>query len=60
MTNITLRNATPLDAAAVVNLVNLAYRTDGGWTTESHLVLGDRLIEADYLLSLKKAISLFC
>lgn len=55
MPNITLRNATPLDAAAVVNLVNLAYRTEGGWTTESHLVIGDRLIEEDYLLSLKKS-----
>ncbi|WP_283787412.1 GNAT family N-acetyltransferase [Bermanella sp. WJH001] len=54
MPNIIFRNATPLDAAAVVNLVNLAYRTEGGWTTESHLIIGDRLVEEDYLLSLKK------
>jgi len=54
MPNIIFRNATPLDATAVVNLVNLAYRTEGGWTTESHLVIGDRLVEEDYLLSLKK------
>lgn len=54
MTNIIFRNATPSDAAAVVNLVNLAYRTEGGWTTESHLVIGDRLVEEDYLLSLQQ------
>lgn len=51
---IIFRNATSHDVAAVLNIVNLAYRTDGGWTTESHLVVGDRLVESDYLLALQQ------
>ena len=54
MSTLTFRTATPNDADVVVNIVNLAYRTEGSWTTESHLVIGDRLVEEDYLLSLQK------
>lgn len=54
MSVIKFRNATSHDVAAVLNIVNLAYRTEGGWTTESHLVVGDRLVEDDYLLALQQ------
>ncbi len=53
MSLLKFREATEDDAQAVLNIVNLAYRTEGGWTTESHLVVGDRLIREDYLLALK-------
>lgn len=54
MSVIKFRNATSHDVAAVLNIVNLAYRTEGGWTTESHLVVGDRLVEDDCLLALQQ------
>lgn len=53
MSLLQFREATENDAQAVLNIVNLAYRTEGGWTTESHLVVGDRLVREDYLLALK-------
>ncbi|NVK37255.1 MAG: GNAT family N-acetyltransferase [Gammaproteobacteria bacterium] len=52
MSLLQFREATENDAQAVLNIVNLAYRTEGGWTTESHLVVGDRLVEEDYLAAL--------
>ncbi|MFE5776779.1 GNAT family N-acetyltransferase [Brachybacterium sp. NPDC056505] len=37
-----IREATPVDVEGIVRVVNLAYRTQGGWTTEEHLVGGAR------------------
>lgn len=37
-----LRPARPADAAAMVDVIEAAYRGEGGWTTESHLVSGSR------------------
>lgn len=39
---LTLREAVPSDAGVLVDLVHRAYRTEGGWTTEAHLVSGQR------------------
>lgn len=39
---VTLRDARDGDVPAVVDLVQLAYRGEGGWTTEAHLVDGHR------------------
>jgi len=49
MPKLQFREASPKDAAIVLKIVNDAYRTEGGWTTESHLVVGDRLVEEDFL-----------
>lgn len=38
-----VREARPADADRIVELVHLAYRTEGGWTTETHLVAGSRV-----------------
>lgn len=54
-----LREATPLDAADIVGLVNRAYRPsseDGGWTHERNLVTGNRT-ENEQLLSLFQPLS---
>ena len=37
-----LRAAREEDVSALVELVQLAYRGEGGWTTEAHLVDGHR------------------
>jgi N-acetylglutamate synthase-like GNAT family acetyltransferase len=37
-----IREATLDDVAEIVAVVNRAYRTQGGWTTEEHLVAGER------------------
>lgn len=42
-----IREAGPADVDAIVTVVNRAYRTQGGWTTEEHLVGGDRAAAAD-------------
>ncbi|UYG17242.1 GNAT family N-acetyltransferase [Brachybacterium huguangmaarense] len=42
-----IREATPADAASMVEVIEAAYRGDGGWTTESHLVAGARTSVAD-------------
>lgn len=52
MSTLLFREALAKDAKDVLNIVNQAYRTEGGWTTESHLVVGDRLVETDYLAGL--------
>ena len=39
----TLSEATPQDIPALCELINLAYRGQVGWTTEQHLVAGDRI-----------------
>lgn len=44
---IRLRPATDGDVPAVVDLVQLAYRGEGGWTTEAHLVSGSRTHAAE-------------
>lgn len=49
MTTLQFREAKAEDAATILDIVNGAYRTQGGWTTESHLVVGDRLVEFDFL-----------
>ena len=49
MSKLQFREATTKDADIVLKIVNDAYRTEGGWTTESHLVVGDRLVKDDYL-----------
>jgi ribosomal protein S18 acetylase RimI-like enzyme len=54
MSTLLFRDALANDAGDVLNIVNLAYRTEGGWTTESHLVVGDRLVKEDYLAGLKQ------
>jgi ribosomal protein S18 acetylase RimI-like enzyme len=54
-----LREATPLDAADIVGLVNRAYRPsfeNGGWTHERDLVAGNRT-EREQLLSLFRPLS---
>lgn len=38
-----IRRASPADVAAVAAVVNRAYRTEGGWTTESHLLTAPRI-----------------
>jgi ribosomal protein S18 acetylase RimI-like enzyme len=52
MSTLLFRDALAEDAKDVLNIVNQAYCTEGGWTTESHLVVGDRLVAADYLAGL--------
>jgi ribosomal protein S18 acetylase RimI-like enzyme len=42
-----IRMATVEDVPALVSLVNSAYRGEGGWTGESHLIGGPRTSEAD-------------
>jgi N-acetylglutamate synthase-like GNAT family acetyltransferase len=42
-----IREATLADVEDIVRVVNLAYRTQGGWTTEEHLVGGARTDAAD-------------
>lgn len=44
---IRLRPAADGDVPAVVDLVQLAYRGEGGWTTEAHLVDGHRTDAAE-------------
>lgn len=44
---ITLRAARMADIDAIVDTVQLAYRGEGGWTTESHLVRGARSNEQE-------------
>lgn len=39
---VTLREADPADLATLLDLVHRAYRAEGGWTTEAHLVAGAR------------------
>lgn len=41
--NFTLERARNTHAAAIAQLVNLAYRGVDGWTTEAHIVSGDRI-----------------
>jgi len=50
--NLSLRLAKPSDAAELVTLIHSSYRGEGGWTTEAHIVVGDRLTldEAKVLL----------
>lgn len=55
MSKLQFREACPQDATIVLQIVNDAYRTEGGWTTESHLVVGDRLVKEDYLENLSDA-----
>ena len=43
----TIRAATLEDVPGIVSLVNSAYRGDGGWTNESHLIGGPRTQAAD-------------
>jgi ribosomal protein S18 acetylase RimI-like enzyme len=38
-----VREAVLADAPRITEIVNLAYRTEGGWTTEAHLVRGLRI-----------------
>lgn len=42
-----LRPARPADATAMVDVIEAAYRGEGGWTTESHLVSGSRTTVAE-------------
>jgi ribosomal protein S18 acetylase RimI-like enzyme len=42
-----MRIATVEDIAGLVSLVNSAYRGEGGWTGESHLIAGPRTRAAD-------------
>lgn len=44
---ITLRAAREADVRALVELVQRAYRGEGGWTTEAHLVDGQRTDESE-------------
>lgn len=41
-TELALRPARETDVAGLVDLVQAAYRGEGGWTTEAHLVAGSR------------------
>jgi GNAT superfamily N-acetyltransferase len=41
-TDIALRPAQEADVPAIVDVVQRAYRGEGGWTTEAHLVKGSR------------------
>src|SRR5690606_15883313 len=43
----TLRRATSEDVEQIVDLVQAAYRGEGGWTTEAHLVEGHRTDAAE-------------
>ncbi len=43
---IQLQPATPEQAAVLCELINQAYRGDGGWTRETALVAGDRISQA--------------
>lgn len=52
MVKLQIREATSSDVKSVLEIVNAAYRTEGGWTTESHLIVGDRLVEADFVSDL--------
>jgi len=54
MSTLLFREALEADAHDVLNIVNLAYRSEGGWTTESHLIVGDRLVKEDYLTGLQR------
>ena len=38
----TLREAGPADLGILLDIVHRAYRAEGGWTTEAHLVAGAR------------------
>lgn len=42
MSDLQLRDARPEDATAMLDVIEAAYRGEGGWTTESHLVSGAR------------------
>lgn len=42
MSEIVIRPATPADTEGVIAVVEAAYRGEGGWTTEAHLVGGTR------------------
>ncbi|MDN5821247.1 MAG: GNAT family N-acetyltransferase, partial [Brachybacterium sp.] len=46
-TEFTLRPATDGDVPELVDLVQSAYRREGGWTTEVHLVAGHRTDAAE-------------
>ena len=45
--SITLREAREADIGAILEIVQSAYRGEGGWTTESHLVRGARSTEGE-------------
>ncbi len=47
------QKATAIDAEEIVQLMNLAYRGEGGWTTEKNLVEGNRCNLQDMLLNLE-------
>lgn len=42
-----IRRARTADAPAIVHLAQAAYRGEGGWTTEAHLVRGERTDAAE-------------
>jgi len=44
---VVIRDATAADAAAMAEVIEAAYRGEGGWTTESHLVAGARTSVAE-------------
>ena len=46
------------DAQALNDLLNIAYRGEQGWTTESRLIAGDRSSVADVILSIEHSILL--
>jgi len=45
--SITLREAREDDIGAILEIVQSAYRGEGGWTTESHLVRGARSTDSE-------------
>ena len=45
--SLTLREAREDDIGALLEIVQAAYRGEGGWTTESHLVRGHRSTEGE-------------
>ncbi|HNR07116.1 MAG TPA: GNAT family N-acetyltransferase [Saprospiraceae bacterium] len=50
-----IRFALPADAASIVALLNSAYRGEGskqGWTTEAHLIAGDRRTDIPHLIEI--------
>lgn len=50
-----LNIANKKDASSICELLNLAYRGDAGWTTECHLVAGNRSCETDVLLDINSS-----
>ncbi|EGF76761.1 hypothetical protein BATDEDRAFT_92325 [Batrachochytrium dendrobatidis JAM81] len=50
--NYEVRDAIPSDVPTLVKVINLAYRTSGGWTSEVHLIAEDRVSEKDLLATI--------